>query len=165
VSPTPEIEQLGSTVVSDADHGQHFGHHQQFRDRYAGVSWTYDKIRVSASTLVCQYSKLGDGQCPGGLAGLLGVGSLFGVRLVSIAAGIRERVEADAVLAKHPLIQKIGGLMVLGAAGIYGLPQQMMLNPGSSAVDVIEGNHRYLALILLGEDRVTGVDWSRIRPV
>jgi len=165
VSPSVEIEQLGCQVMPDAEHRRHFGHHFRFRDRNAGTSWTYHRIRVPIESLLCRYGNVGEGDYPGGLGAILGLAaSLIGVDLRRIAERIRERIAEEPVIAKHPLIQKVGSLAVLGTAGIYQLPQPLMLEPCHNGVDVIEGNHRYLALILLGETRVDGFDWSRITP-
>lgn len=143
-----------------------FGHHPQFRERYRGEVWMYHRIRVPADALICKYPNIGDADVPGGLAAVTGfLNGLRGVRLQDMVGRIRERLRSEAVVRNHPLIQKISALTLLTSAGIYQLPQPLMLEPSSNTVTVIEGNHRYLALLLLGETRVQGFDWSRIAEV
>jgi hypothetical protein len=158
------IRDLGVTTVSDRAHGEHFGHHQRFRERYDGAAWTYHRIAVPAVTLRCCYPLVGDSNTSSGLMAAVGDTreSFRGITLAEMSELIRFGFKSGTVDWCDPSIRKLVSFMVAGKATIYSAPQTIMIDPGEGGPWVVEGNHRCLALILAGEAEITGVDWRRV---
>jgi hypothetical protein len=158
------IDPSETVVVSDEEHGRFFGHHLRFRERYGGVRWRYHSTSASAGRLLCRYTNIADAYSPGGIARAVGwEGRPLNDRpLIEVAHAIRDAVRADATVLAYPVVSRLTQLVFMGADAIYQLEQPLMLEYTDHKVFVREGNHRYLALLLLGEDPVRGYDWNSI---
>lgn len=161
------FQDLGVTAVPDAAHGAHFGHHARFRERYQNVTWSYHVIEAPANLLQCRYPRVGDSAISAGLMAGFGDNreSWLGERLVDMAHVVRTAFATGNVDWSNPSVRKLLSLIVAGREVIYGAAQTLMIEPSPGGHWLIEGNHRCLALIILGVDHIRGVDWSRVAPV
>ena len=159
----PWVRDISTRLVTDDDHGTHFGHHPQFATRDKGASWTYRRIAVPGDRLVCAAGDIGVRADCHGLRHDLRIGDdLRGVRFTYLVDRIRELLASAVDLVLLPCVHRIVQLMRLGRAAIYDLSGPMMLEPFGERAWVREGNFRYLALLLLGAQIVEGFDWTRI---
>lgn len=160
------IREIGRSVVSDEFHRKHFGHHERFGAPRPGRRWLYREIEVRMPLIRCYYPQIGDSSTCSGVMAAVGYerASWAGKRLVDMASLIRASLEQQTVPANASL-DKVLALRVAGTEQIYRAEEPIMLCPDQTVVWLIEGNHRVLALALLGEQAVRGIDWSALRPV
>lgn len=159
----PWVRDISTRLITDDDHGTHFGHLPEFATRDKRITWSYRRIAVPGDRLTCATADIGARDGRGGLRADLRLGDdLRGIRLGYLVTRIREILGADHDLALLPCVRRLVELMKIGRSGIYDLSAPMMLEPAGERVWVRDGNCRYLALLLLGAQIVEGFDWTRI---
>ena len=130
-----------------------------------GSDWDYPVIRAPISDLISRYPAIGDGDGPGLLPGLgLTAEDLTGRRIADLAESFRDRVATGAADFANPTIQRILKMVMAGPDALLGAEQMILLLPHQAAVYVREGSHRSIALAILGENSIEGVDLTRMKP-
>lgn len=162
------VEYVRSDRVPDRVHGEHFGHHQQFRRRYKNCVWIYDFVRVPVDRLVCRYKRLGESHTYSGLMEEIersDLQDLRGRKLSTVIEAVRQYLESHTEVRSDGSVQRIRSLMALGVGRIQELSQTIMVDPTSdpAQMELVEGNHRCIALGLLGEQAIDGVLFNRVR--
>jgi hypothetical protein len=152
---------VGERQLSVRDWREHFGHLPETAPRLIDSVLAAKYIGVPASSLRCMYPRLGGGDSPD-LMSAIGNPSrdLTGVPFVEIAEQLRIALDSGQADSCSRSVRNIQHFMTLGIEAIYALPQTMLLLPTTKCVFVREGNHRCIALLLIGAADIVGVDLS-----
>ena len=147
----------------DAFIGQHFGHHDRFRQRQPGRRWRFEQVRVPSPELRCLYPDPGvSPENPSGLMGSVGLPATpyQGEAIQAMAGAIERALAANTADTHNAALRKVLAFRDGGVALIQSVSQPFALSRLANTWYVREGTHRAIALALLHEPSIEGIDFE-----
>ena len=157
--------------LPDLELMEHFGHLAvppfELHHRVPRREWELQEVAVPIAELHCYYPDPGGGDVLGGLMASVAwaAGSARDKSIVDMVAALRMGLDSGAVETRNPSLARVLAMRDAGREAIRCARQPLAFVELNGRWYVREGTHRTVALALLGESVMIGLNLSSARQV